>query len=304
MSAAVAASAWTAAIAACSWYGPSGARDSVCSDQLHSLLQQRAVPAEAVLLGQRDQRAVGALACAAARLGQQHQRQQPRDLAVCGQQRVRHPRQADRLARELAPLKPLAGRRGVALVEHQVEHVQHDAQARGALLLGRQFEAGAGVRDRRLGAADALSHRRLGHEERAGDLRGSQAPDGAQRERQLRRRRQRRMTAQEQHRQRVVLIGDVGAGRRLLDERGLLAAGPRRLGPQRVDQPPGGDGDQPAARIVRHALSRPLLRGRDQRLLGGVLSEVEAAVAPGDGGEDLGRELPQEPLAHSARRAA
>ncbi len=50
--------------------------------------------------------------------------------------------------------------------------------------------------------------------------------------------------------------------------------------------------------------SRPLLRGRDQRLLGRLLSEVKAAVAPSDGGEDLGCELPQERLAHNARSAA
>ena len=43
-----------------------GARQHLL-DQLNALLQQRAIPAEAVLLGQRDERAIGALACAAAR---------------------------------------------------------------------------------------------------------------------------------------------------------------------------------------------------------------------------------------------
>jgi hypothetical protein len=60
------------------------------------------------------------------------------------------------------------------------------------------------------------------------------------------------------------------------------------------------DAQAPGARIIRHALGRPLVRGREQRLLGGVLSEVEAPVATSDGGEDLGREFPQEPLVHSA----
>ena len=47
-----------------------------------------AVPEAAVLLGERDQRAVGAGAGRAPRVGQQHEREQPGDLAVVGQQRV------------------------------------------------------------------------------------------------------------------------------------------------------------------------------------------------------------------------
>ena len=52
------ASACTAAIAACSWYGPSGAARQRVRDQRDALGDQRAVPQRAVLLGQRDQRAV------------------------------------------------------------------------------------------------------------------------------------------------------------------------------------------------------------------------------------------------------
>ena len=58
---------------------------------------------------------------------------------------------------------------------------------------------------RLLGAADALRHRRFGHQERAGDLGRGQAADGAQRQRDGRRARQRRMAAHEQQDQRVVL---------------------------------------------------------------------------------------------------
>ena len=47
--------------------------------------------------------------------------------------------------------------------------------------------------------ADALRHRRLGHQERVRDLGRREAADGAQRERDRRGRRQRRMAAHEQH---------------------------------------------------------------------------------------------------------
>ena len=160
--------------------------------------------------------------------------------------------------------------------------MENDTKTLGAFILARRLEAAARFRDRRLRTTDALGDRRLGHQEGGGDLRGRQAADRPQSERQLRRRRQRRMAAQEQQRQRVVLVDDLSARWRLLSDGGLLAQRPRCLGPKGVDQSPAGDRDQPAARIRRHALNRPLLRGRDQRLLRRVLSEVEATVAPGD----------------------
>ena len=72
---------------------------------------------------------------------------------------------------------------GVALVEDQVEHVQHGAQALVALLVRRHAERHAGRLDALLRAADPLRHRRFGHEERVGDLGGRETADGAQRQR-------------------------------------------------------------------------------------------------------------------------
>ena len=71
--------------------------------------------------------------------------------------------------------------------------------------------------------------------------------------------------------------------------RALIAA-------QLVGQPPRGDRDQPAARVVRHALARPLDGGGQQRLLDGVLAGVELAVAPDERAEDLRRQLAQQVL--------
>ena len=72
------------------------------------------------------------------------------------------------------------------------------------MFLVGHVEPGAGRGDLRFGAADALSHGRLGNQERAGDLSRAQPADGAQGQRYLRRRRQGGMATQEQQRQRVV----------------------------------------------------------------------------------------------------
>ena len=67
-----------------------------------------------------------------------------------------------------------------------------------------------------------------------------------------------------------------------------------------VDQPPLGGLDQPAARLLRNAVSRPVHGGREQRLLDGVLGGVEVAVPAHERAEDLRRQLAQQVL--DARR--
>ena len=84
----------------------------------------------AILLVERDQLAGGAGARGAARVGQQHQRQQPRDLA----RRSGSSRCTARVSRIASLDRSMrcrlgAGARRVAFVEDQVEHVQHGARA-------------------------------------------------------------------------------------------------------------------------------------------------------------------------------
>ena len=57
-----------------------------------------------------------------------------------------------------------------------------------------------------------------------------------------------------------------------------------------------GDRDQPAARVVRDAVARPLRGGREQRLLHRVLGGVEVPVAAHQRAEDLRRQLAQQVL--------
>jgi hypothetical protein len=73
-----------------------------------------------------------------------------------------------------------------------------------------------------------------------------------------------------------------------------LFSGP--LTAELVDQPPLGRLDQPAARLFRNAVSCPVHRCREQRLLDGVLGCVEVAEPPGERAEDLRRQLAQQVL--------
>ena len=63
-----------------------------------------------------------------------------------------------------------------------------------------------------------------------------------------------------------------------------------------IGHAPRGDLDQPAARIVGHAFSRPLHGRREQRLLHRVFGGGEVAEAPDHRAEHLRRELAQQVL--------
>ena len=133
-----------------------------------------------------------------------------------------------------------------------------DAPPAGLLLLaGRHPERQAGRLDALLGPRDALRHRRLVDHERARDLGCRQPADRTQRERDRRGRRQRRMAAHEQHRQRVVLVRYLAAWRlpQCSDRLPVLAGA---IATPLVDQPPLGGLDQPAAGTLRDAVPRPV----------------------------------------------
>ncbi len=76
-----------------------------------------------------------------------------------------------------------------------------------------------------------------------------------------------------------------------------VAAPARELGADVIGHAPRGDLDQPAARIVGHALLRPLQRGGEQRFLHRVLGGGEVAEPPDHRAEHLRRELAQQVLA-------
>ena len=116
--------------------------------------------------------------------------------------------------------------------------------------------------------------------------------------------RQRRMAAQRQQRERVVLLRRRAARRApaRAPRRAARAPRPRLAAPARVvaaelvGQAARRDRDQPAARVLGHALRGPLTRGGQQRLLHGVLAGVEVPVAAHERAEDLRRQPAQQVL--------
>ncbi len=227
-------------------------------DQAYPLDDQTPVPQGPVLLGQGDQLAVGTAASGAPGVGEQHESEQAGDLGILRCGRVDAPGQADGLAGQVGAGQVGAAAAGVALVEEQVEHVQHQPKAFRALVGWRERERLAGCLDLGLGPADPLGHGRLGNEERGGDLASGQAADRAQRERDGQRGRERRMAAQDHEDQRVV------APRGLLVRAGhrpgggqLLPAAARVVAAVLVGQPAGGHPDEPAKRAVGPPLGRP-----------------------------------------------
>ena len=86
-------------------------------------------------------------------------------LGLVWHQHGEHLPEPDRLLAELGPR-----RRAVALVEDQVDHGEHGAQALREQVVGRDAQRNRGVPDLPLGPHEPLGHRRLGDEEGAGDL--------------------------------------------------------------------------------------------------------------------------------------
>jgi hypothetical protein len=134
-----------------------------------------------------------------------------------------------------------------------------------------------------------LAHRRLWHEERAGDLGRRQAADRAQRQCDLGLRSERRVAAGEDQAESFVGHGLVTGFLALqlceaLEQ--LRLARERAFPADAIDRAVARGRDQPGARILRRSVARPALEcGRD-RVLKGVLCELEVAEDADQGCEN------------------
>ena len=224
---------------------------------------------------------------------QQHQRQQPPDLGVIGHQPAQQLSETDRLVAQLVADESIALGGRVALVEDQVHHPQHSAQAVGQLLVGRHPVGDARVGDLALRAHDPLAHGRLGDQERAGDLAGRHAAERAQRERHSRGHLQRRVAAGEDEPQPVVhdralvihgWLRVLGVQARQLGQ-ALGAIGHRPVSAQAIDRPAPRGGGDPRPRIGRNPIAPPHLHRRLERVLHRVLGQLEVADLADQGGQ-------------------
>ena len=97
-----------------------------------------------ILVGERDDVAIGVDPRRPPRIDQEHQGEEAGDLGVVGQLRVDHRREPDRLVRQVDPLELASAAAGVPLVEDQVEDVEHGPHRRRLARRGR----GVGTRRR------------------------------------------------------------------------------------------------------------------------------------------------------------
>jgi hypothetical protein len=102
------------------------------------------------------------------------------------------------------------------------------------------------------------------------------------------------VAAHHEYSQCVVLVGPL---RRRLEQDPLeLAIRSRVVAATLIDQAATGGAGQPAARVGRDALCRPVTSRRDERFLDGVVGRVEVARAARKCAEDLWCQLAQQVL--------
>jgi hypothetical protein len=147
---------------------------------------------------------------------------------------------------------------GVALVEHQVDGLEHRAESDGEFVSDRHFERHVRVGERLLRAGDPCCHRRRLYDKGARDLLGRQPGDHLQREGHSGFDRQHRMARGEHQPQYVVF--DVGVELDLVHRSLVITeltseqfdlALQRHSATNRVDAAAARHGHEPGARVVR-----------------------------------------------------
>src|SRR5579872_2362005 len=252
-----------------------------------ALVDQRRVPAPAVLLGEGDQFAARRDPGGAAGLGQEHQRQQPRYLTVVGYEGTDQASEPDRLGGQVVTHGIGAGAgRQVALVEDEEQDGEHGGDPGRQIRRGRHPVGDASRLDLGLRAGDPLPHGGLLHQEGTRDLGHGQAADHAQRQGHAGLRRERRVTAGEDQPEPLVVDGAETLGRVVVAQQLslLLLVAALVLAPDPVDGLVVGGGGQPGAGVGGYTVGRPPLDGGRERLGGRLLGDVEVAEAPGQGG--------------------
>lgn len=261
------------------------------------------VPEATVLLEEQHRRAAGVLARRRARRVELHERDEPVHLGLGRRELREHAPEAEGLLAELATHPAPAGGRGVALVEDEVDDLEHRGEALRQLGAAGHLEGDAPLRERPLRPHDPLRDGGLRDEERAGDLVRLEAAEQTQRERDARLRREHRVAGREHEPEQVV--AHVVVDRRLdvrraplgvvqvAAELGVLARQHLRA-PRVVERAVLRRGHEPSPGPLRHALRRPALQRRHERVLGELLGDADVAHDAGEPRDEARRLLPED----------
>ena len=255
------------------------------------------IPQGAVLLVEQQQFAIGGSPRGTPGIVQQHQAQQP-DGFRFGQQFRQQAPEADGLGGKIGARQRFAGGRRIAFVENEIEHVQHGVEALRQLLARGHLIWDVRLGDFAFGAHDALRQRRRRHQKCACDFLRGQAADFAQRQGDTRVRRQRRMAASKNQAQPVIFeavlrVQVITRVRRFPAFQMIGEGGQRGVKACPAAQPVDGfeasRGNEPGARILRHAIARPAFERRHERVMQGFFRQLEAAKQANQRGQHAAR---------------
>ena len=271
----------------------------------------RPIPAGAILIGEEDEVAVGVGARRRPRGLQLHQRDQAQGLGLIMHQLEEDLAEAKRLPAEVVAHEGLARMGRIALVEDEIDHREHGGQARGQIVPLGHLVGQAAIADRPLRAHEPLGDRRLGHEERAGDLPRRETADQAQGERDAAVGGEARMAAREDQPEPVV-GNRLGVHRlraavhraqlRLVGKRVAAGRGPPCTA-QTVERAAPRRGQEPGARALGQAIGGPARHRLLEGGLGNLFRRVDVAHDPEHGGDEA-RVLEAEDLGHARTHVA
>ena len=209
--------------------------------------------------------------------------------------RHQHPHEApktDGLGAEIGPHERLASSRRIAFVEDEIDHGQHRSEPRGQIVPVGHRIRNARVANLAFRAHEPLRHRCRRHEKRARDLVRFEAAQRAQRQRDLRLERKRRVAASEDQPKAIVgdfvrvvirvLRGKARPGRGVRFKF-FLEQGPA---PDAVDGLVPGCLDDPCTWELRDAGGPPLVHSGRKGFLRRLFGQVEVADEPDQRGND------------------
>ncbi len=245
-----------------------------------SLVDTVAIPERPVLVLEQHELAARAQARVAARVLEEHEREEAQYLRLVGHQHCQELAEPDRLLAELLPDVVAARRRRVPLVEDEVEDGEHGAQPLGEQVIRRHAERDPRGADLLLRSHEPLGHRRLRDEERVRDLRRREPADLPECERDPAVRGERGVAAREDEGESLVgnraqLVLLCGKLLQACEQLGFLAEDALAANP--VDRPVAGRRDDPCTRLPWEAVASPALECDGECVLHRILGQLEVA---------------------------